>query len=111
MPTIDTFGMPAPSAHAKCPVCGVGALVRKFDMQHGHLNRIACPVASCAYDVSDREFQSTLTEVMPVNCPDCGQPLVRCTKDIDSKFMGWVKCSNAGCANESSFADFKAASH
>jgi hypothetical protein len=111
MPTLETFGMPTRTINKKCSVCGVGDLVMKFDMVNGHMNRVVCPVASCAYDVSDREFRAGLTEVMPVNCPDCGQPLVRCTKDIDSKFMGWVKCSNVGCANESSFADFKAASH
>jgi ssDNA-binding Zn-finger/Zn-ribbon topoisomerase 1 len=109
MPTIDTFGMPTREANKACPACGVGMLVMKFDHEHGHMNRIACPVAGCAYDVPLKEFQSTLTEVLPVNCQNCGKPMVRTTKDLDSKFMGWVKCSGVGCANAMTFLEFKAA--
>lgn len=45
-----------------------------------------------------------------MNCPDCNHPVIRKTKDIDSKFMGWVECSEDNCNYEDSFANFKAAS-
>ena len=110
MPAIDTFGMPTREANTACPACGVGSLVMKFDMQYGHMNRIACPVASCSYDVPMKEFQSTLTETMPKNCPGCGHgQMIRKTKDVDSKFMGWVECPVESCTYEASFVDFRTA--
>jgi hypothetical protein len=108
MPTLETFGMPTRTINKKCSVCGVGDLVMKFDKANGHMNRVVCPEPACAYDASVKEFQSELSEVMPFSCSDCGQPMVRTTKDADSPFMGWVECSGPACTNAMTFKEFKA---
>jgi len=109
MPNINGFGKPTPSINMPCPACGAGTLVSTFDASGDHRNRIACPVPSCSYDVPLKEFQLTLTEPMPGKCPDCGHgQMIRKTKDVDSKFMGWIKCAKNGCSYEDSFEAFKA---
>ena len=70
------------------------------------LNRIACPVPACAYDVPLTEFRASLTEVLTELCPDCAEPLVRKTKDLESQHMGWVGCPV--CPFEMSYRDFRA---
>ena len=45
-----------------------------------------------------------------MTCPDCQhKTMILKTKDADSKYMGWVKCSQDNCAYGDAFENFRAA--
>jgi len=110
MPAIDSFGKTTAVVSMPCPSCGNTSLVRKFKASDSPIaDWIACPVVSCSYEASFRDFRATISVEAPMTCPQCKyETMTLKTKDADSKYMGWVKCAKNGCSYEDSFEAFKA---
>lgn len=108
MPAIDSFGKATDVISMPCPLCENPSVVRKFKTADSRTNDwIVCPVQSCSYEATFREFRATIEIEVPLTCPDCGhKTMVRKTKDIYSRYLGLVKCMAGACTYEANFEDF-----